>query len=224
MAEPKKQRGLRLAVLIAAIIVGAILIWRVAFYVPSPTFSTEHRHEHSPRLLPESSDTVNKSKPTINDIVSAARTWRPAYTSWIGRTAPDFTLTDVSGKKHKLSDYRGKDVMLVFWATWCGPCIMEIPHLVELRETTSEDKLAMLAISYTSVMPSNTIDKIKDFVRQNKEINYTILPADADDMPAPYSQVNAIPCSFFIDAQGKIKIATEGLISLGEVKAILQAE
>jgi hypothetical protein len=73
-------------------------------------------------------------------------------------------------------------------------------------------------------MPPNTLDKIKDFVRQNKKINYTVLPADSADMPDPYNRVNAIPCSFFIDPQGKIKIATEGLISLGEVKAILQAE
>ncbi len=214
MAEQKDQKVLWLSVAVAAIILAAVVLW--ALMKPKPAENSHDQHQHSPL--------ESHSKPTLNDIVRAARTWGPAYTSWIGRTAPEFTLTDISGKKHKLSEYRGKDVMLVFWATWCTPCIIEIPHLIELRETTSEDKLAILAISYTSVMPPNTIDKIRDFVRQNKKINYTILPADAADMPAPYNQVNAIPCSFFIDPQGKIKIATEGLISLGEVKAILQAE
>jgi thiol-disulfide isomerase/thioredoxin len=214
MAEQKDQKVLWLSVAVVAVILAAVALW--ALMKPKPAEHSHDQHQHSPL--------ESHSKPTLNDIVSAARTWGPAYTSWIGRTAPDFTLTDISGKKHKLSDYRGKDVLLVFWATWCAPCIMEIPHLIELRETTGEDKLAILAISYTSVMPPNTLDKIKDFVRQNKKINYTVLPADSADMPDPYNRVNAIPCSFFIDPQGKIKIATEGLISLGEVKAILQAE
>ncbi|MHC4912244.1 MAG: peroxiredoxin family protein [Planctomycetota bacterium] len=214
MAGQKNQKVLWLTVAVAAVILAAVALW--ALMKPKPAEHRRDQHQHSPL--------ESNAKPTLNDIVSAARTWGPAYTSWIGQTAPDFTLTDISGKKHKLSDYRGKDVLLVFWATWCAPCIMEIPHLIELRETTGEDKLAILAISYTSVMPPNTIEKIKDFVKQNKKINYTVLPADTADMPAPYNKVNAIPCSFFIDPQGKIKIATEGLISLGEVKAILQAK
>jgi thiol-disulfide isomerase/thioredoxin len=214
MAKPKDQKVLWLTVALAAVIFAAVALW--ALMKPKPAELSHDHHQHFPL--------ESHSKPTLNDIVSAARTWRPAYTSWMGRTAPDFTATDLNGKQHKLSDYRGKDVMLVFWATWCTPCIMEIPHLIELRETTGEYKLAILAISYITPMPPNTIEKIKDFVRQNKKINYTILPADAADMPAPYSQVRGIPCSFFIDPQGKIKIATEGLISLGEVKAILRAE
>ena len=133
-------------------------------------------------------------------------------------------MTDLNGKLHALSDYRGKNALLVFWATWCRPCIMEIPHLIELRNTTGEDRLAILAISQITAMPPNTLERIKNFMQQNQTINYTVLPARASDMPAPYNQVNAIPCSFFVDPQGKIKLATEGLISLPEVKAILEAD
>lgn len=214
MAEQKDQRVLWLSVAVAAVILAAVTLW--VLMKPEPV---EHANEHQ-----QHSTLGSGPKPTLNDIVSAARTWGPAYKSWIGKTAPDFTLSDLNGKWHKLSEYRGKDVMLVFWATWCGPCIMEIPHLIELRESTGEDKLAMLAITYITVMPPNTVERIRDFVRQNRKINYTILAVDADRMPAPYNQVNAIPCSFFIDPQGKIKFATEGLISLGEVRAILAAE
>jgi peroxiredoxin len=166
-----------------------------------------------------------KAGPKINlrDIIRAARTWGPIYTSWFGQKTPDFTLTDINGKEHKLSDYRGKDVIIIFWATWCGPCKMEVPHLIALRNIIGEDKLAMLAISCISKFPPETTKKVKGFVGQNK-INYTVFSVDGNTLPPPFNRINGIPCSFFIDPEGKIKLATEGLLSLGEIKAILQAE
>jgi peroxiredoxin len=166
---------------------------------------------------------VGGAKATLNDVIGAARTWRPAYTFWFGREAPDFTLTDINGKKHKLSDYRGKNVMIIFWATWCGPCRVEVPHLIALRNIIGEDELAMLAISYKNVFLRETTQKVTDFVKRNK-INYTVFSTSESTMPSPFSRISGIPCSFFIDKQGKIKLATEGLLSLGEIKAILQAE
>jgi len=159
---------------------------------------------------------ADKPKPKLTDVINAARTWGPGFTPWRGKPAPDFTLTDITGKKHKLSDYRGKDVLIIFWATWCPPCRMEIPHLKELRETTSEDDLAMLAIS------NERPDLVRSFVEKAK-MNYTVL-TDPGTLPSPYNTVSAIPSSFFIDREGKIKLGTTGLISLDEIKAILQAE
>jgi peroxiredoxin len=156
------------------------------------------------------------TKPSIDDIIKAAKTWGASFTPWYGKPAPDFTLTDITGKEHKLSDYRGKDIIIILWATWCPPCRMEIPHLIELRETFGEDKLAMLAIS------NERPQLVKNFVPKAK-INYTVL-IDKGALPGPYNAIRAIPSSFFIDPQGKIKLATMGLISLDEIKAILQAE
>ena len=163
--------------------------------------------DSSPRL---------SSGPSLEQIISAARTWEPSFKSWNGKPAPDFTLSDIEGKEHKLSDYKGKDVLIVLWATWCPPCRMEIPHLIELRNTKSKDNLAMLAI--TNERP----DVVKKFVAQAK-MNYTIL-LDPGVLPAPYNSVRGIPSGFFIDSEGKIKLATTGLVSLDEIKAILQAE
>lgn len=162
-------------------------------------------------------------KKSLKDIIQAAKTWGPAYTYWFGKEAPDFTLTDINGKQHKLSEYRGKDVLIIFWATWCGPCKAEVPDLIALRKSIGEDKLAMLAISYQSKYPPETVEKVKAFVEQNK-INYTVFSTDPAAMPLPFSRVSGIPCSFFITPEGKVKLATEGLLSLGEIKAILEAE
>ena len=153
---------------------------------------------------------------SLNDIIKAARTWRPGYQTWYGKPAPDFTLTDLAGKEHKLSDYKGKNVLIIFWATWCGPCLREIPALIELRKTVSEDDLAMLAISNES--PA----LVGKFVEQAK-MNYTVL-IDRGGLPDPYNTISAIPSGFFIDRQGKIKLATTGLVSLDEIKAILDAK
>ncbi|MHC4227778.1 MAG: DUF4432 family protein [Planctomycetota bacterium] len=156
------------------------------------------------------------SKTSLSDVIKAARTWGPAFTPWHGKPAPDFTLTDITGKKHKLSDYKGRNILIIFWATWCRPCHMEIPHLIELRKTTSEDDLAMLAIS--NERPS----LVKSFVAR-AEMNYTVL-TDTGTLPSPYKTVSAIPSSFFIDRDGKIKLGTSGLISLEEIKAVFEAE
>jgi thiol-disulfide isomerase/thioredoxin len=106
--------------------------------------------------------------------------------------------------------------LIVFWATWCGPCLIEIPHLIELRNTISKDNLAILAIS------NERPDVVKKFVAQAK-MNYTTL-LDPGGLPAPYNAIRAIPSSFFIESDGKIKLGSTGLVSLEEIKAIFAAE
>jgi len=164
-----------------------------------------------------------KPKPTIKDIIKRSKgLWGPAFTNWYGKEAPDFNVTDLKGQKHSLSQYRGKNVMLVFWATWCPPCIKEIPHIIELRKTYGEDKLAILGVTF--IDSRNSLEKVKRFVAQNPEINYTIIPADYENTPRPYTEIQGIPCSFFIDPEGKIKLVTEGMIPLSQMKAIVEAE
>jgi cytochrome c biogenesis protein CcmG/thiol:disulfide interchange protein DsbE len=114
---------------------------------------------------------------------------------WIGMPAPDVTVTTLDGKTITLSELRGKRVVLDFWATWCPPCRMEIPHFVQLATETPADQLAIVGIS------SEPADKLKPFVEENK-INYPI--ASATQLPSPYEDVTAIPTTFFIDRNGVI--------------------
>ncbi|HUW18411.1 MAG TPA: TlpA disulfide reductase family protein [Sedimentisphaerales bacterium] len=173
---------------------------------------------------PKKTDAEPASAPrlSLSDVIRAARGWGPIYQAWYGKPAPDFTLTDITGKQHKLSDYRGKNVMLVFWATWCRPCLIEIPHLIALQNVMGKDKLAILAVSYIS--PINTAEMVRSFVQENERINYTVFSTDDRTMPAPYNAIEGIPSSFFINPEGRIKLATSGLLTLGYMKAILQAE
>lgn len=152
----------------------------------------------------------------LQNIVNSAKTWDVAFTSWFGKSALDFMVKDVNGKSHKLSDYQSKNVLIVFWATWCPPCNMEIPHLIELRNAIGEDELEILAIS------NEDPELVKKFAT-DKKLNYTAVSVGESTLPAPFSGVTSIPTSFYIDKSGVIKLATEGLVSFEEAKAIIQS-
>jgi peroxiredoxin len=237
MSKKNNPLSFRLIFIISTIIFAIILTLPGCKKQPVEQAHTEHNHNKPPPSAPVVESPNKPASPktdiivspkaspktSLRDVIGAARTWGPAYSYSFGQKAPDFTLTDINGKQHKLSDYRGKDILINFWATWCGPCKIEVPHLIALRNLVGEDKLVMLAISYKSAYPPETTEKVKAFVEQNK-INYTVFSIDPGSMPSPFDRISGIPCSFFIDSEGKIKLATEGLLSLGEIKAILAAE
>jgi peroxiredoxin len=146
--------------------------------------------------------------------IKAQATWDKAFSSYFGKDAPDFTVEDIAGKTHTLSDYRGRNVMVVFWATWCPACNLEIPHLIELRKTLAEDKLAILAIS------NEEPERLKNFA-EAKGINYTVASLNGKSLPQPFASVNLIPTTFFIGPDGKIKLAAVGIVSLADAKVIM---
>jgi peroxiredoxin len=230
MANKPRTSTIKLAASAAAVI---ILAAAVGFFVknrrgaenPPPVQAVHTPPERSapseeppagnPGVETRADRSVGQVK-SMRQITASARTWGPGYTSWYGKTSPDLTLTDINGNKHRLSDYRGRKVMLIFWATWCGPCRMEIPHLIDLRNTVGEEKLAMLAIS------NEPPELVKKFARDAK-LNYAVFSTDTGRFPVPYNSVFSIPSSFFIDATGKIRLAAVGLLSLRETRDILRA-
>ena len=158
------------------------------------------------------------SKASLQKAVDEAKTWGPAFDQWRGKIAPDFTLTDLQGNVHKLSDYRGKNVLTVFWATSNPTCTrLEVPEIVKLRESMGQDKLAILAISRED--PA----LIKSFVAQNP-VNYTLLSSAGTTLPSPFGDVHNVPSAFFIDAEGKIKLATMGMMPQSDAVKVQDAK
>ncbi len=154
---------------------------------------------------------------SLQEVIKARQTWDVAFPEWSGKVAPDFKVTDIDGDEHRLSDYRGRNVMVVFWATWCPACNVEIPHLIKLRKQLTGDELVILAMS------NESDEDLKKFAAA-KEINYSVVSLAGKALPEPYSNVRSIPTNFFIDKNGNIKLAALGLVPLEDSKAILEAD
>jgi peroxiredoxin len=178
----------------------------------SVPLTTEQREEMNPFPAADV-----KPGATLQQIADAAYTWEPELVSQYGKDAPDFALKDLQGKQHHLSDYKGRNVMVVFWASWCPPCKKEIPHLILLQNRMPADKLKILAIT------NEDSQLVSKFVTDNK-INYTVL-LDDGTLPRFFAIVpaNGIPSTAFIDPQGKIKFAASGYLPFEDSRAILTA-
>lgn len=131
------------------------------------------------------------------------------FAKWQGVLAPDFSVTTLDGQTIKLSELKGKHVVLDFWATWCPPCVKEIPHFIKLRSEASADELIIVGIS------TEDEKTLQSFVKK-KGINYPI--ASADDLPAPYKEVSGIPTTFFIDRKGVIQEVLVGYHDFAALK------
>jgi peroxiredoxin len=129
-----------------------------------------------------------------------------------GMAAPDFTLPTIDGKDVKLSDYRGKAVLLNFWATWCGPCKLEIPWFLELQKQYASQGFVVVGVS----MDDDPKKDVPPFAKEMK-IDYPIL-AGTEAVADQYGGVEGLPISFYIDKNGKIVKKIMGLASHSEVE------
>lgn len=123
----------------------------------------------------------------------------------IGVKAPDFELKTLTGETVKLSDLKGKKVMLNFWATWCGPCKAEMPEMEQFSKQIGDD-IVILAVNIDPQLD------VKGFVDENK-ITFPIL-LDTDDKVNETYQIMAIPTTFFIDSKGIIRNKYPGTMKL----------
>ena len=114
------------------------------------------------------------------------------------KTAPDFDLKKLSGGRARLSDYRGKVVILDFWATWCPPCLKEIPDFVELQNKYGDKGLAILGLS----LDQDPKRVLAPFVKKY-QMNYPVLLTDGK-VERIYGGITGIPTTFVIDRKGEI--------------------
>ncbi|MGC2182748.1 MAG: TlpA disulfide reductase family protein [Terriglobales bacterium] len=134
--------------------------------------------------------------------------------------APEFSLSTLAGEKLKLSDYRGKVVLLDFWATWCGPCREEIPHFVELQNQYRDQGFQIIGVSM-----DDSPEPVRDFCRQF-QINYPVVMGDAKTGEL-FGGVLGLPIAFLIGRDGRIYSkhigATDIAVLHREITALLQA-
>ncbi len=142
----------------------------------------------------------------------------------LNKPAPAFTLEDLSGKKVSLADYKGKAVLINFWATWCGPCKIETPWLVELRQQYASKGFEILGISAEAddLEKNDTAGWAKDkadiskFVQQ-QHMPYPVL-INGDSIAKDYGGLDAMPSSFYVDRNGIVVAAQTGIVSKDEIE------
>lgn len=126
--------------------------------------------------------------------------------------APDFTLQSLDGKNMKLSDFRGKAVLLNFWATWCGPCKIEMPWFVDFQKEYGPQGLQIVGVA----MDDSSKEDIAKFA-QDMGVNYPVL-LGKEAVGDEYGGVPALPESFFIGRDGKIVDKILGLRGKAEIE------
>jgi len=129
-----------------------------------------------------------------------------------GVQAPDFELVSLDGRKVKLSDFRGKAVVLNFWATWCAPCKVEMPWFVDLQSHYANDGLTILGVA----MDDSDPEKIAKFASE-MGVNYPVL-LGTNKVSEAYGDVEYLPTTFYINRQGKIVGKVAGLIGKAEIE------
>src|SRR5579885_3622036 len=133
-----------------------------------------------------------------------------------GDVAPDFALQSLDGKTVHLSDYRGKAVLLNFWATWCAPCKIEMPWFVELQKQYGPQGLQIIGVALDSDPPD-----VKKFIT-DIGVNYVVLIGN-DKVGNLYGGVQGLPTTFYIGRDGKVVSRAFGLISHREIEQNIQA-
>ena len=129
-------------------------------------------------------------------------------------SAGDFSLTDLDGKTHKLADYKGKWVLVNLWATWCPPCLEEIPDLIALQE--SHKNLAVIGVA----VDSGSKKEVMAFVDDNL-MSYPIVLGDEASIKQ-LGGAEVLPSTYIYNPQGKLVKTHRGLITRKIVESLIQ--
>ena len=133
-----------------------------------------------------------------------------------GKMAPGFTLVDTDGRKVSLSDYKGRPVLINFWATWCAPCKLEMPWFQEYREKYKGQGFEILGIAEDDA-PKDEIVK----TAKKAGVGYPVLMTD-NKIANLYGGVDSLPTSFYIDKTGTVVEETVGLAGKDEVELYIK--
>lgn len=134
----------------------------------------------------------------------------------IGAQAPDFALRDLRGNEVRLSEYRGKTVLLTFWATWCGPCRLEMPAFEDRYQELKDDGFIVLGVNY-----DEPVEDVRTF-RDELGLSFPLLLDPGGSVQRLY-RIRGYPSSIFVDPQGVVRVIHLGLITEGQLRDYLVA-
>jgi len=120
--------------------------------------------------------------------------------------APTLQLKDLCGRRHRLSDYRGKVVLLNFWATWCPPCGAEMPDLIKMQREYRSKGLRVIGVTY----PPQEISEVRRFMRK-LGVNYPVA-LGTKETKTLFDETETLPLTVVIDRQGNIREIIEGIL------------
>jgi peroxiredoxin len=150
--------------------------------------------------------TARVSAPAATAVPSGEPETDAVTSPLLGKPAPDFVLRDVAGHKVSREDFRGKAVVINFWATWCAPCRVEMPWFIALQQKYAAQGFTVVGIDQD--FPED-LPKVPGFAKQMK-LNYPLLYGDKKTYDA-YGCCEYLPMSYYIDREGTVRIATIGL-------------
>ena len=132
----------------------------------------------------------------------------------VGQTghAPTLVLKDIRGRTVRLSDYKGKVVLLNFWATWCPPCRAEMPDFIKMQREYRSKGLQVIGITY----PPQEIEEVRQFVRK-LGVNYPIA-LGTKETKTLFDETETLPVTIVIDRQGNVRERIEGILLPVEVE------
>jgi len=198
--------------LVRRLAIVVLLIAGVTLIVVAGAHNLRHRQTEMQKAQQEVQLTPANSAAT-----SADPSDDPAAKLLLGKAAPSFTLVDLDGKKVSLADYKGHAVVLNFWATYCGPCKLEMPWFQDLQNKYKDKGLVVLGLDQDDGMA------VKEVAAASKRVGvtYPILMPD-DKVSKSYQLSDYIPETFYVDKSGKIVEQTIGAHSKNELEADVQ--
>ena len=199
-----KRNGLVFGVMVVGV---ALLLWAGWHNLRERRLEMQRAQENHVVLVPEKS--AEAAEPDSQSPEAEAMQMR-------GKPAPEFTLTTLDGKKVSLSDYKGRPVLVNFWATWCAPCKVEMPWFEEFNKQYAAQGFVILGLA-------DDVDAGKDAIAKvahKTGVTYPILLTDGKVQKAYAPQgMDYLPMSFYIDRSGVVAEETAGLGGKDEIEA-----